>query len=479
MTKGPDEGARWATAGELRAAGWLDRSGWPLGRSEYGAAYLPSAMQEAGALVVAPPGAGKSRGVLVPALLSEGQRVPEARRSSIVVDPAGELYRLTARTLAYTHRIICWNPANPRMSNTYFDPLAYLGSPRDGAYEAACESAAACWYTATGGDQAGRSRGESYWETQPIAALTGLIAARAAVVPGLTITALAEHILPLTAEALAGELAASAHGAARRRSAVLVDLMKNEKALSGVVGELRRRLLVAANPVVAQTIGRPSLDVAALVDQPTVLYLQVGTGDQTARPLLSVALSTLLAQLMKLPTAGRPLSRPVRVVIDELQNIGELYDLAPAINTLRKYGVGFLLATQTRAGLYAVYGESKGNTIIEACNTFMGLGGVAPDDAEWFSRQLGQRDWQEVTKERSWGVRTVGIPTIYTDVESLSGRLGALPLPYLHRRTQTRYERRRMPLASADALRAMDRAMVVVPTRLRPFLVSLALYQGD
>jgi len=209
------------------------------------------------------------------------------------------------------------------------------------------------------------------------------------------------------------------------------------------------------------------------------LYLQVGTGDQMARPLLSVALSTLLAQLMKLPTAGRPLARPVRVVIDELQNIGELYDLAPAINTLRKYHVGFLLATQTRAGLYAVYGETKGDAIIGACNTFMGLGGVAPDDAEWFSRMLGQRDWQEVTKERSWGVRTLGIPTIYADVESLSGRLGALPLPYLHRRTQKRYERRHMPLASADALRAMDRAMVVVPTRLRPFLVSLVLHQGN
>lgn len=479
MTKGPDEGARWATAGELRAAGWLDRSGWPLGQLDHGAAYLPAPMQEAGALVVAPPSAGKSRGVLVPALLSEAAHVEGARRSLVVVDPAGELYRLTARTLAHTHRIICWNPANERMCNTFFDPLAYLGSPRDGTYEAACESAAACWYTAMGGDQAGRSRGDSYWETQPIAALTGLIAARAAAVPGLTITTLAEYVLPLAADALAGELAASSHGAARRRAAVLADLMQNEKALSGVVGELRRRLLVAANPTVARTIGRPSLDVAALVDQPTVLYVQVGTGDQTARPLLSVALSTLLAQLMRITTAGRPLARPVRVVIDELQNIGELYDLASAINTLRKYRVGFLLATQTRAGLYAVYGETKGDAIIGACNTFAGLGGVAPDDAEWFSKMLGWRDWQEVTKERSWGLRTLGIPTIYADVESVSGRVGAFPIPYLHRQTHKRYERRRVPLASADALRAMDRAMVVVPTRLRPFLVSLVLHQGD
>ena len=309
-----EEGARWATAGELRAAGWLDRSGWPLGRSEYGAAYLPSAMQEAGALVVAPPGAGKSRGVLVPALLSEGQRVPEARQSLIVVDPAGELYRLTARTLAHTHRIICWHPANARMSNTYFDPLAYLGSPRDGAYEAACESAAACWYTATGGDQAGRSRGESYWETQPVAALTGLIAARAAVAPGLTITALAEHVLPLTADALAGELAASAHGAARRRAAVLADLLKNEKALSGVVGELRRRLLVAANPMIARTIGRPSLDVWGLVERPTVLYLQVGTGDQGrpdgAAPPLCGPLNAPGATYEA--THGRPSACPAR-----------------------------------------------------------------------------------------------------------------------------------------------------------------------
>ncbi len=475
-----DEGARWATGGELRAGWWLDRAGWPLGRSSSGMVYMPSLMQEAGALVVAPPGAGKSRGVLVPALLSEALRTPQGRRSLIVLDPVGELYRLTARTLARTHRVVCWNPANPQVSTTYFDPLGYLGSPHDSQFESRCESAAACWYTAMGGDQGGRSRGESYWETQPIAALTGLIAARVAQTPGLTITGLAEYVLSLTAEALAGELATSAHGAARRRAAVLADLLKNERALSGVVGELRRRLLVAANPMVAETIGRPSIDVAALVERPTVVYLQVGTGDQTGRPLLSVALSTLLVQLMRLTEAGRPLARPVRIIIDELQNVGELYDLAAAINTLRKFEIGFLLATQTRAGVYAVYGESKGNTIIEACNTFLGLGGLAPDDAEWFSRQLGWRDWQEVTKERTWSLRTVGVPVPYADIESNRpvGMRG-VPLPYLHPQTHRRYERRHTPLMTADALRALDRGMVVVPTRLRPFLVKLALHQGD
>jgi len=469
-----EEGARWATGEELRGGGWLDASGWPLGRSAYGPVFMPSKMQEASGLVIAPPGAGKSRGVLVPALLSEMCHAEQARRSLIVVDPVGELYRLTARDLARTHRIVVWNPAQPRMSNTYFDPLAYLGSPYDSLFEGRCESAAASWYTALGGEQGGRMRGESYWETQPIAALTGLIIARAATMPGTTITDLATYVLPMTGEDLYKVVAESSHGAARRRAAVLGDLLKNEKAVSGVFGELRRRLLLAANPTVVKTIGRPSLDVADLVARPTVLYLQVGTGEQTLLPLLSVALSTVLAQLLRLTGAGRPLARQIRIVIDELQNIGELYDLKSAINTLRKYGVGFLLATQTRAGLYAVYGQGKGDAIIGACNTLIGLGGLAPEDAEWFSGQLGRRDWQETAVDRTWHINTLRLPT-----NPLLGSGASVPLLIPYTRSHKRYERRHAPLLAPDALRAMDEAMVVVPTRMRPFTCALQLHTGN
>jgi len=471
-----EEGARWATGEELGAGGWFDASGWPLGRSAYGPVFMPSIMQEASGVVIAPPGAGKSRGVLVPALLSEASHAQQARRSLVVVDPVGELYRLTARTLARTHRILVWNPARPRLSNTYFDPLAYLGTPYDSLFESRCENAAANWHTALAGDQGGRLRGESYWDTQPIAALTGLIIARVATMPGTTMADLAAHVLPMTSEALYKEVAGSTHAGARRRAAVLADLLKNEKAVSGVFGELRRRLLLAVSPTVVKTIGRPSLDVGDLLDRPTVLYLQVGTGEQTLLPLLSVALSTVIAQLLRLTGAGRSLGRHVRVIIDELQNIGELYGLKTSINTLRKYGVGFLLATQTRAGLYAVYGEGVGNAIIGACNTLIGLGGLAPEDAEWFSDQLGRRDWQEMAVDRTWHLYSLRVPT-----NPLVGAPGSgsftLPIPYA--RGHKRCERRHAPLLAPDALRAMDNAMVVIPTRMRPFACSLQLYTGD
>ncbi len=475
-----EEGARWATWDELQAAGWLDPSGWPLGLTDGGAVYMPRDVQRASGLVIAPPDAGKSRGVLIPAIRSEARPTSVGLRSLIILDPAAELYRLTAPLLSQTHRVLCWNPAEPRMSNTYFDPLAYLGTPYDTAFPTRCGEIAASWYTAMAGDQAGRMRGESYWDNQPIAALTGLIIARAVDVPGVTMSGLVDFIGSATAEDLRVYVARSPHKSARLQAMVLADLAKNERAESGVFGELRRRLLIAANPTVARTIGRPSIDVAALVAQPTALYLQVGTGERTLQPLLSVALSTLLRQLVRLTSAKRALARDVRIVVDELQNIGELYDLAGAINTVRGYGVGFLLATQTRAGLYAVYGEGRGDAIIGACNTVMGLGGLSPDDAEWFSRQLGMREWEEMKKDRTWQLRTLPVPALWADMMGHGSpiKMRIVQIPYPHPHDQKRYHQRRVPLRAAYELRAMDRRMVVVPARLPPFEVALQLYTG-
>lgn len=467
--------ARWATTGELQRDGWLHPSGWPLGLTACGPVYVPTLRQRAGTLVFAPPDAGKSRGILVPAILSEARHVGGARRSLIVLDPDGELYRLTARTLARTHTVLCWNPAKPHMCNTYFDPLAYVGSPNDASFVSQCELVAGSWYTAMAAEQQGRARGDAFWDTQPIAALTALILARVAAVPGLTMTQLVNFVLPLSPEKIGEYVRESGLRSARLYGSVIGEQVKGDGGMQGgIYAELRRRLLAASNPTVAATIGRPSIDVAQLVARPTILYLQAGTNERTIQPLLSVALSTLVGQLQRLSTAGRPLAREVRIIVDELANIGELYDVASAINTLRKYGIGFLLTTQSRAGLYAVYGQAKGDKIIDACNTLIGLGGLAPDDAYWMSNQLGVMEWQEVTPEYQRHLYSLHMPSIPTAAGPV--RLPGIPIPY--KRTHYHRERRRVALKSPDALRAMDRQAVVIPTRLRPFEVGLQLYTG-
>src|SRR5207244_2029269 len=96
-------GARFATLGELRHAGFLGPHGWRLGTSAGHAVRLPDKRQREGVLVTAPTGAGKSSIVVIPALTEEASRPVELRRSIVVVDPKDELCRTTMPTLATTH----------------------------------------------------------------------------------------------------------------------------------------------------------------------------------------------------------------------------------------------------------------------------------------------------------------------------------------------------------------------------------------
>ncbi len=463
--------ARWATDADLRHNGWFDTAGWPLGTIGGTRVYLPALTQRQHTFVLAPPGAGKSRGILVPALFSEGQQPPAARRSLIVLDPAAELYRLTAPTLARTHHILCWNPARPTLSNTLFDPLGYLPPPDVDGFVSACEQAAAIWWTALGGGVRG---GDPFWDRMPSNALKAIIIARACLQPGLTMQDVMAYMMPLSGAELKRDLEDSSHLVARLRGAVMAEILKSDKMEASVFSDLRERVLILANTTVARVIGQPSIRAQDFMDRPTMLYLHIGAESKALRPLFSVVLSTLVNQLVGLSSGGRVLPRDVRVVIDELANIGRLYDLADSLATMRKYGIGFLMATQTRALLTNVYGPDMATGIIDTCGTLVALGGQAFEDGAWLSRNLGAREWVEERTTRRYGLGATKVPLLPT----LEGKMSAASIFYPKVRSRTERERRHAPLIAPHQLRGLPHNLVVVPTRMPPVLCALELYTG-
>ena len=473
-----DDYARWATAAELRGAGWLAPGGWPLGPLAGGASpvFIPrGGPQTQNVLALAPPGAGKSRGILVPALLSETRHPKAARRSLIVVDPEGELYRLTGRQFEDTHRVLVWNPGDPAMSNCTFDPLRYVLPPEDLGFVSSCEAAAEVWFAATH-DLGGGARkgGDPYWDKQGISVLKAVLLKCALSMTAFTLPRVMDYLMGLAPEALQKELADTAHETVRYRAMILADLMRNEKAVGGVFTDTRERFMLLANPPVRAALGgsgkRP-FDVRAFIDEPTILYLQVSTRMAHAQPLLSVFLATVLQALPALSASGQRLRRDVRVVIDELANIGRIHNLESTLATIRKYGVGFLMATQTRARLMDRYGPEVADAILGCCGTVLVLGGVSYNDAVWAAGQLGM---EEVRKtDVSYNPSLTRGPRLSGLVPSLSV---SLPLPSLGRHAST--HRVREPLKTADALRAMVGTILVLPTRLRPFETRMALFTG-
>ncbi len=445
--------ARWSTPGELAALRWFDPSGWPLGPlgGTGPMAYLPPLIQRENVMALAPPGAGKTRAVLVPALLSERLQPPADRRSLVIVDPEGELYKLTGRELSRTHKIVVWNPAKPQMCNAAFDPFAYIPAWNKPGYVGACEQAAMVWLAATteGAEGGTRRAGDPYWEKQPANVLKALLLAWG--IRPLSATGAARELGDKSTKALLADITESGVDAARMRAKVVEDLMLNERAAGNVFSDLRERFMLLGNPTVAGTMQGKSVDFAAIVAQPTAVFVQVSTAALYLQPLLSVFIGTAVGELLKLTSSGRPLAREVRFIVDELGNLGRIYDLAGALATLRKNGIGFLMATQTRSRLADRYGLQGAESIMGTCGTVLALGGLSVDDATWVSRQLG-------THVRTVYKTTVSMPSFGLHVDQ---------------------QKDTAPLRTADAIRAMNRRMVVLPTRLRPFETGLRVYTGN
>ncbi len=464
------DSGRWATHGELRAGGWLHPSGWPLGPlNRVGPiTYIPPLVQRENVMALAPPGSGKTRGILVPALLSETRQPPAFRRSLIVVDPEGELYRLTGRQLARTHKIVVWNPAKPSMCNTAFDPLAYVPAWNRPGYVDGCELAAMVWLSATAdaAEGGGRRAADPYWEKMPANALKALFLAWG--IQPLSITKAAQALGEKDTAALLEDLSGSSIDAAKMRAQVVGDLLKNERAAGNVFSDLRERFMFLNNPTVAGTMQGKSVDFSAMMREPTAIFIQVSTAALYLQPLLSVFVATAVGELLKVAD-GQPLPREVRFVIDELGNLGRIHDLAGSLATLRKFHIGFLMATQTTARLADRYGQQLAESIMGTCGTVLALGGLSFDDASWASRQLGTRVTTGYKASFSPGMSSGG------GANSLFG-FPVLPVPRfgLH----VNQQKDTAPLRTADAIRAMNKALVVLPTRLRPFETGLEIYTG-
>jgi len=106
------------------------------------------------------------------------------------------------------------------------------------------------------------------------------------------------------------------------RAKVVEDLMLNERAAGNVFSDLRERFMLLGNPTVAGTMQGKSVDFAAIVAQPTAVFVQVSTAALYLQPLLSVFIGTAVGELLKLTSSGRPLAREVRFIVDELGNLG-------------------------------------------------------------------------------------------------------------------------------------------------------------
>ncbi|HET8631616.1 MAG TPA: type IV secretory system conjugative DNA transfer family protein [Thermomicrobiales bacterium] len=443
--------ARWATGAEVRRRGpRAGRADLVVGRVGRRPVAIPEERLFEHLLLVAPNGAGKTSGLIIPNLLRE-----PGSRSLILLDPKRELLKQTSPRLRRVYgddRVWALDLLDPAISAGY-NPLA-------GVVDAAsADLFAETWVKNTGTSK------EPFWDNAArtlIGAAALHLVATEEVLPPLS--ALLDFLCGLPAETIKATLASSPVPEARRLArGFLANMEKNERLLGSVFAELPPRFACLNFAAVRRVTSMHELDLARLAQEPAVLYLPLNL-DYARRlaPVLACFFRDLFTVLTRIATdapSGR-LPVPVLAYLDEFGTIGHIPEFASRMATVRSMGLGCLLVVQSQSQIIETYGREDADTILGNANTKLCLAGVGKgittNDAQYFSELAGT-----------------------TTVHSRNqGSTRALLSPWADRGNRGANEVAR-PLITPDELRTMRGRVLVIAGQEHPLLAGQCRYYED
>jgi len=351
-----------------------------LGRIGRRLVALPERDQYEHLLLVAPTGAGKTSGVILPNLLAE-----PGTRSLVITDPKRELLRKSTPAILTRYprdRVWTLDFLDPALSRGY-NPLAYVTDA------ATADLFAQTWVRNTGESK------DAFWSnaarTLIGAAALHLVATETEITPPLL--ALADLLCGNPAEEVSATLRESLVPEVRRLArGFLTNMAKNERLLGSVFTELPPRFTCLNLPPVCAVTGTNEIDFARLAHEPTALYLALDPQySRTLAPLTAcffLHFFTTLTNIAKAAPSGA-LPVPVLAYLDEFGTVGHIPEFASRMATVRSAGIGCLLVVQDLAQLKKAYGEEDADTILSNSTTKLCLGRVTHDDAAYFSKLAG------------------------------------------------------------------------------------------
>ncbi len=439
--------ARWADGAELRALRPRPRhADLIVGRVGRHLVSIPERAQYEHLLLVAPTGAGKTSGVILPNLLSE-----PGTRSLVITDPKRELLRKSTPQVRRRYReenVWALDFLDPALSKGY-NPLAYVTDA------ASADLFAQTWVRNTGESK------DAFWSNAArtlIGAAALHLVATEEIPPPLV--ALVDLLCGTPAEAVSATLADSPVPEVRRLArGFLANMAKNERLLGSVFTELPPRFTCLNLGEVRAVTGTNEVDFARLATTPTALYLALDPQyGRTLAPLTACFFLHFFTTLTAIAKAdpGGALPIPVMAYLDEFGTIGHIPEFASRMATVRSAGIGCLVVVQDQAQLAKAYGKEDADTILSNATTKMCLARVTHDDAEYFSALAGKT-------------------TVYSANQSASR---PLLLPWADRGNRGVGEVARA-LITADELRTMRDEIFIVAGDHHPIRARQRRYYDD
>ena len=178
---------------------------------------------------------------------------------------------------------------------------------------------------------------------------------------------------------------------------------KNYKAFKQAAGKTLKSIIISCvtrlrpfmTPQVVNLTRRDEMELAKLGDEKTALFIITPQADKTYSFLPSMLYSQMFETLyfkgeeQKAAGHSEEMKIPVRCLMDEFANIGEVPEFPSKLSTMRKYNISATVVLQDIAQIEAMY-KDDWKTLVGNCSSIIFLGSSEPNTLEYFSKMLGK-----------------------------------------------------------------------------------------
>ncbi|ACV63276.1 TRAG family protein [Desulfofarcimen acetoxidans DSM 771] len=305
-------------------------------------------------------------------------------QSIVIIDPKGELAEITSAWLkSKGYEVKIFNLSNPAFSNRW-NPIL------ESVDDAEISEMSACFINNAAKDDSGYFVSK---EIQLLEALVGLLKGEfpqeqkhMRAVMSLTSWDKEDLDVRFKTAYQTGKISATIYERWRGSASANYD-----HAVSGLSAKLK---ILTTEPLAA-LLSEQEINLGDVGQKKTALFcvLPVRGENKVLKPILSTFYLFLFKRLYELADRNnRKLPVPVRMLLDEFANIGQVPGFSEIISTARSLGIHIQFILQGRSQLDDVYGRDEAKNILANCPTILLLG-VAPGDmetAEMFSSILGK-----------------------------------------------------------------------------------------
>jgi type IV secretion system protein VirD4 len=338
---------------------------------------LPQAINS---MVVAPVGAGKSTGLVIPFLLT-------CEESCVVVDFKGELSSITAEhRRRMGHKIVILDPfsvAAPKLKRRpdSFNALDFIAADDPQALDK-CRDLAESVVIRTGEEK------DPHWNDSAEAVIAAIIAVVVMYGQKDNGTRSLQYVRDILAHPqkfeMAKKLMLEHGGMLARWGGQLAHLRGDE--FASVMSTCHRHLRFLDTPAIAESTGSSSFDPAMLRDGKMTVYLVLPAEHMRAQSaLLRKWIGSMFRVIIE---GGLQEIKKIHYILDEAAALGHMSQLDDAVDKYRGYGIRLQFYYQSLGQLKKCWPNDQGQTLLSnTSKIFFGCNDY--QTAEFLSKSLG------------------------------------------------------------------------------------------